>query len=221
MKKRSIVLSLSGFLFLASSARADSYLLPDLITLEAYLQDYKIQMLEGRKTLRFSNATANIGKGKLELRGHNLREDESVEAYQRIYARRGIGTHVMAGLFEFYQDHLQTQFSDYTHYRLKNSEGDIVAQGTPQGACMRDSAIYSYRLLRSRPWKKYTTCGTGIQGLSAGWLNIQSKDLQAQYLDITGLPSGKYWLESEVDPSNRIRESDETNNAAKIEIFIP
>lgn len=54
-------------------------LLPDLKTSSLHLLDRKIDRdtIPSRKLLRFSNATPNIGKGRLELRGGDIREDGS------------------------------------------------------------------------------------------------------------------------------------------------
>src|SRR5206468_2633402 len=42
-----------------------------------------------------------------------------------------------------------------------------------------------------------------------------------QYIDITDVAPGTYGLEIEFDPSNRIPESNESNNLASISVTIP
>ena len=53
-----------------------------------------------------------------------------------------------------------------------------------------------------------------------GWADIYTKDLVGQNLDITGIPAGGYWLESEADPLDHFLEGDETNNIARIRVTI-
>jgi hypothetical protein len=53
-----------------------------------------------------------------------------------------------------------------------------------------------------------------------GWLDVYSKNLPDQWIDITGIPDGEYWLESESDPDDAILESDETNNITRIKVII-
>src|SRR5205823_3311040 len=54
------------------------------------------------------------------------------------------------------------------------------------------------------------------QGLSVGWADVYSASLQGQWIDITEVPSGRYWLEAVVDPANNIKESNELNNTNRI-----
>ena len=49
-----------------------------------------------------------------------------------------------------------------------------------------------------------------------GWADVYGAGLQDQWIDVTDVPSGRYWLEAIVDPANSILESNETNNAARI-----
>ena len=56
--------------------------------------------------------------------------------------------------------------------------------------------------------------------MSVGWEDLYSRTLPDQWIDITGLGPGEYWLESVVDPKNEIEESDETNNVGRIKLNI-
>ncbi|NDD66918.1 hypothetical protein EBZ35_04630, partial [bacterium] len=51
------------------------------------------------------------------------------------------------------------------------------------------------------------------QGISVGWAATSPAGAACRWLDVTGVPDGPYLLEVEVDPSGRITESNETNNA--------
>jgi hypothetical protein len=56
----------------------------------------------------------------------------------------------------------------------------------------------------------YNDCGTGTQGLSAGWADSYSRDLADQWVDVglAPLPDGDYVLRLVADPLNLISESE-------------
>ncbi len=48
-------------------------------------------------------------------------------------------------------------------------------------------------------------------GISTGWRDVYERTLPFQYIDVSNLQPGHYWLRSQVDPSNLLRESNEVN----------
>ncbi|MCP4890142.1 MAG: hypothetical protein GY904_26510, partial [Planctomycetaceae bacterium] len=54
----------------------------------------------------------------------------------------------------------------------------------------------------------------------AGWTDVYTRGLANQWIDITGIPDGEYWLEVVVDPESQLLESDETNNVTRIIVDI-
>jgi hypothetical protein len=218
------------FLLLATSAFTfgqSELLLPDLVTSTAHLYDQSIDTstIPGRKLLRFSNATPNIGRGRLEIRGGEINPDGTQNVYQRIYRRDGTYLTRLAGLFDYHPEHAHTHFNDYAIYRLRKVSrlrgvGRVVRESEKISYCIMDSSIWNPRLPGFGPFARYTNCGNQVQGISVGWMDVYEKNLHGQWIDITGLPTGRYWLESVVDPLNRLRESNESNNLARVMIFI-
>jgi hypothetical protein len=51
-------------------------------------------------------------------------------------------------------------------------------------------------------------------GISTGWRDIYERQLPFQYVDVSDLTPGHYWVRSDVDPDDLIKESDEANAAA-------
>jgi hypothetical protein len=49
---------------------------------------------------------------------------------------------------------------------------------------------------------------------------LYDKSLFGQWIDITDVPSGRYWLEVVIDPVNHLAESNERNNTARIMIDV-
>jgi len=58
------------------------------------------------------------------------------------------------------------------------------------------------------------------QGISVGWEDVYTADLDCQWVDITDIPLGSYWLYLEVNPvingTRLFAESDYANNVAWI-----
>jgi hypothetical protein len=86
-----------------------------------------------------------------------------------------------------------------------------------------DGAAFNTALPGAPPVEVYEEVNDPILGISIGWADIYSTGLPGQWVEATGLPNGRYWLEVIADPYSRIQESDETNNTTRImvNLFIP
>jgi hypothetical protein len=51
--------------------------------------------------------------------------------------------------------------------------------------------------------------------MSVGWGDTYGYYLPGQEIDVTGLAADDYWLTLDVDPADRLEETDETDNSAK------
>jgi hypothetical protein len=206
--------------------------LPDLIVWASeengYLYDWRIDTSEptmpGRRLLRLTNTVANVGTGPVELRGGDTSLDGTQEVFQRIYDDASGFTDRLAGTFVFHPTHGHIHFEDFTNYNLRtvtegNGVGDIVASGEKVSFCLLDVREYDTSLPGAPNAEQYESCNE-FQGISVGWSDVYNASLANQWIDITDVPEGTYWLESVVDPSDRILESDETNNAARIMISL-
>lgn len=193
-------------------------LLPDLTPWisqdHSFLDGWTIQ----GNDLRLTSAIANIGTGPLELRGgatHGTTQD----VYQRIYNSDGTFTDVFAGSFVYHPEHQHIHFEDFAEFRLREvlpdgSVGAVIATSAKVSFCLLDVQQYD----NSGPSSPYYLSCQQLQGISVGWADVYDKGLPGQSIDITNVPDGTYWLEEVVDPSNRIMESNETNNVARIQI---
>ncbi|HXG48047.1 MAG TPA: lysyl oxidase family protein [Methylomirabilota bacterium] len=144
-----------------------------------------------RRLLRFNTETRNIGTGDLFL-----------------------GDPKNSPLFRYASCHGHYHFNDFTEYRLRDSNGVVVALGGKAGFCLIDSFPIDPGANQQRRYN------CDYQGIQAGWADVYSRDLACQWVDITGLPPGRYTLEMEVDPLNQIPESNETNNVIRIGVGI-
>lgn len=221
--KRVIFMALVGS---AAPACLGQDLLPDLITRESDLYDNAIVFENGETRLRLANGTPNKGAGKLYLYGvFPGNPDNTQDVMQRIYRSDGTYWERLSGKFTYHPGHGHIHFDGWSEYRLRtilpgDGVGPVVATGGKTSFCILDLNVYDNTLPGFPANGQFRSCGTSIQGLSVGWMDIYSRGLDGQWINITGVPAGQYWLESEVDPDNLVLESDETNNAARIKVTI-
>lgn len=217
-------------LFLQGSDRAQAQthdLLPDMITMPELIRFNRLDTttIAGRTLLRLSNGTPNIGEGRLELRASTVVSSTQREVDQRIFRSDGTFTDRFAGTFTFHSTHDHFHFDDWVVYRIREitpdeGVGPVVAEGEKASFCIFDLFVYDV----DNPFivfpPLYTTCGASVQGMTPGWGDVYDLNLPDQWVDITDVPEGFYWLEAEVDPLDRILEIDETNNASRILLWV-
>lgn len=105
--------------------------------------------------------------------------------------------------------------------QFKNS-GALVT-GQKQGFCMIDSVCGNSRFdnhcFNKGLQQHFLSCTTN-QGLSVGWTDVYGSFLDGQFINLTGVPSGKYMLELHVNPDHVLPESDKTNNSVATPLTI-
>jgi hypothetical protein len=147
-----------------------------------------------RKLLKFNTTTPNHGPGDVFL-----------------------GNVVGNPNFIYSACHDHYHFEDYADYRLLDMAGNIVARGHKQAFCLVD--LWKIPGGGGRARAQFEHCG--YQGISAGWADIYHRGLDCQWVDITGVPSGRYVLEVHVNPARVIREHNYQNNVGRAEVVIP
>ena len=171
----------------------------------------------GRYLIRFDNTVGNYG-GRLEIAVAPGTRD----IYQNVFdanigGARVVSKRVSTDLI-YHPTHNHFHFADFAVYELlrRNSVGAYVPTsraGTKTSFCILDSV----RLASHGPtWREYSACGASRQGLSAGWGDTYDASLPEQWVDLgTSLPAdGAYAIRSTADPSNRLMETNDSNNAA-------
>lgn len=202
--------------------------LPDLGM--AKLQDLKIQKTsDGRKLLRFSSIVVNVGAGAFEV--HGQRPDTSISTMtttQRVFDDSGGYRDVPTDAIMYFSgdghNHWHVQdLEDFELVRLDN--GRLVGTGVKHGFCFYDNYRYGstqapfYTRQTSPPaCGKYSSDLKVTMGLSVGWGDIYKYTLPDQYIDVTGLASGKYRLWATADADGWFVESDNTNNYTWVDV---
>ena len=199
---------------LAGPSQAATDELPNLTPLPA--SDIMAVQSGSTLTMRFAALNWNNGSGRLEVwSGAEDKEAGRQKVYQRIYS--GTGTRdVLAGSFVYHEAHQHIHFDDFALYTLQpvNAPGASQRTSAKTTFCIMDTDHIDAGLAGSPSSPRYITCNGDVQGMSVGWGDKYGNQLVGQGIDVTGLPDGLYNLKIEVDPNNRIVESDESDNVS-------
>jgi lysyl oxidase len=184
-----------------------------------------------RLLLRLDGYVHNAGRGPLEIRGSNP-SGGAVNLMgtvnQRVYDDGGGSsdiTHAPAPslIYETNDEHEHWHLMHAMRYSLWSKDRSVeVAPVQKVGFCLEDSQSIE-------PWapgRRYTSqtdnfCGwkspnkrTVYMGVSAGWRDVYDSSLAFQWVDISDVPPGEYWLRADADPNGVIAESNEVNPGA-------
>jgi hypothetical protein len=196
--------------------------LPDLGM--APLTDISIDTatIPGRRLLRFTTVIVNVGQGPFETIGSRPGTSTSqMTVRQRIYNDAGGARDVSTPTVMFFagdgHDHWHVRDAEgYELRRLDN--GHRVGTGAKHGFCYYDNTAYRLGLPGAPLWSIYGHCGgagdlTVTTGLSVGWGDTYPASIALQWIDITGLKSGRYRLTATADPAGWFVEANNANNA--------
>ncbi len=168
-----------------------------------------------RRCLRFETVVANQGRGPLELTYRV--EAPAPGAYQTLYSKDGSTRQRFATTSEFHPTHAHFHLSGFYVARLwaAGGSGKRVAEGEKSGFCPEDGSGDGEARYSCLGDYRTDEIGVGqVVGISSGWTDSYRMHLPDQYIEITGVPDGRYLLEIIIDPLDVIAESDEEDNRA-------
>jgi len=221
-----LVMVLTGALaLLAQPGHAVADKLPDLRM--ARLRDFQVQTLtDGTRLLRFTTIIVNVGVGPFETRGR--RTDlgtKTMSAAQVIYNDAGGSRTVATSATMIYSGdgHDHWHVKNLERYVLTSADGSRRRTGAKTGFCFFDNTQHNLSLPGAPQSPIYTGCGsqsalTVKMGLSVGWGDTYHYSLAGQYVDITGLPLGRYRLRVTADRANWFLEANNTNNFTWVDL---
>ncbi|MBE9032349.1 hypothetical protein IQ266_21665 [filamentous cyanobacterium LEGE 11480] len=203
-------------------------LLPDLRPIIDTSNDYQIDITEipGQALLRLSTEVANVGDGPLELWGTST-TGVFQPVFQRIYSDQSNARDQLAGAFVNHPAHGHFHFEDFAVYNLRaiqadGSPGEIVASGGKTSFCLINIRHPFPQLTNAATisdGRGGEDCGF-IQGIDVGYADLYNRELPNQWIDVTNVSDGDYWLEITTDPENNILETNETNNTDYLKITL-
>src|SRR3989344_3948922 len=209
-------------IFSVTGLRAASESIPNLKALPA--SDIRLVQNGGSTELRFSTTGWNNGAGQLEVRAGEIDKVNGKQlVYQRIYMDDGsFSRDELVGSFVWHESHNHFHFEDYAIYTLQPvlAPGGSEQFGHKTTFCIMDTTRMNTKLPGAPKRAVYDTCGSEVQGMSVGWGDTYGYQLAGQEIDITGQPDGDYKLIIELDPKNKLVETNEGDNVSPVDIRI-
>jgi hypothetical protein len=149
-----------------------------------------------RRILRFDTVVINAGDGDLVV-------GDRTDPYN-----------IYAPFFELSPCHGHYHIHGFANYELVTLDGKVAGLGHKQAFCFEDSLKYGAN--RSHGY----TCA--FQGITSGWGDWYYKQLDGQWIDITGVPEGDYIVRVTVNASGTFDEgSDLYPNVVETLIHVP
>jgi hypothetical protein len=178
--------------------------------------------------LGFRSAVRNIGAGPLIIDGSRPLTTKLMEAQQVIMDTGGSRSVVDGvGRLRYVRspDHHHWHLLRFDRYELRRPSGRAVVRDRKTGFCLGDRYDVTTRVLPARPPEPVyrTSCGLGRpgltevrEGISVGYGDDYSANLEGQYLPLRNVPAGRYVLVHVVNGDHRLREASYDNNAASV-----
>ena len=217
----------------AAPASGATALMPDLGMAKLSTVTIDTTTMPGHRLLRYTAVMVNIGAGRLEVRGSRPDTTSPMTVKQRIYTTGGGHTDGATSIA------MQYAGDGHEHWHSLDMEGGTLAHlasgGTvsalaKHGFCFFDNVKYRLTLPGAPATAHYVpgnSCAFGnpgalsvMMGLSVGWGDQYSASTNFQWIDITGLPDGRYRLTATADPGHLVKESSNANNSAWANIRI-
>jgi hypothetical protein len=224
------LLALAAPLTLTSAAAAVP-LLPDLVSdppgpsrpPELYTDAQGSRLL-----MRMDGFVHNRGPGALEIRGSVPSSLRMSSVVQRVYDSAGGFTDRTSSpgpslLFETADGHNHWHLKNAMRYSLWSADRSAqVTAAQKVGFCLIDSQrieavggqpVYS-TVANHFCAMNAPTAPEVYMGVSAGWRDYYGSSLAFQWVDISDVAPGQYWLRADSDPDGVIQEVDEVNPGA-------
>jgi hypothetical protein len=183
--------------------------------------------------LGFDSAVDNRGAGPLIIAGHRDSQDQpEMVADQTIQLTDG-STRTVPDVgrlrYVYSEDHDHWHYLGFDHYELRRADDyKLVAPDQKTGFCLGDryDTDPSSRL-PGEPAQAYYTgyCGRThtellslVEGISVGYGDVYFANLEGQFVDLTGVPAGEYYLVHRANADKKLVESDYTNDAASVRL---
>jgi hypothetical protein len=181
--------------------------------------------------LGFDSAVDNHGAGPLSIAGHRDSQDQpEMVADQQVEQSDG-STRTVAGVgrlrYVYSADHNHWHYLGFDHYELRRAGNyQLVAPDQKTGFCLGDRYdTDTTSQLPAEPSQPVYTgyCGRNQtqllavdEGISVGYGDVYFANLEGQFVDVTGVPAGEYYLVHRVNADHKLLESDYSNDAASL-----
>ena len=207
-----------------NQAEAKGALIPDQQTVVP--QHLQVVNVKQKEVLRLSNGIANTGDGVWQMvpvipadkNSPQKANQQFLDANGNIVATCSTGSE---SVYHPAHKHFHISGVALFEVRIGSPTGDILrvgghdASSTKVTSCLIDWV----RLVGNSPDNErgYSSCDSGVQGISPGWVDQYHMALEGQSIDITGAKVGTYYLVSHANPDDLFFEKRYNNNDAWVE----
>jgi hypothetical protein len=212
-----------------SLAQEPDYLYPDLIPFVREDQPYLQNWVIDGDLLRLETVFANVGDGLFQIRvDRSTASGNSIDVFQRVFIGTDNGSEFEdfpANRSVFHPAHGHLHLEDFSEFQLRSvtvgsdgllGVGDLVTNTVKTSFLIHDGLPLPDPQWADAPSYPSFNFGT-YQNISVGYGDVYSHSTVGQSIDIAQVEPGPlYWLRQIVDPTNVLRETDETNNAFEI-----
>src|SRR4051812_43375967 len=181
--------------------------------------------------LGFLSAVDNRGAGPLVITGHRDSQDQPEMVADQTIQQSDGSTRTAPDVgrlrYVYSEDHNHWHYLGFDHYELRRA-GDytLVAPDQKTGFCLGDRYnTDTSAALPGEPAQAFYTgyCGrtqtellSVVEGISVGYGDVYFANLEGQFVDLTGVPAGQYYLVHRVNADRKLAESDYSNDAASL-----
>jgi Lysyl oxidase len=174
--------------------------------------------------LGFRSAVRNVGDGPLLIEGRRPGHGQRSMVASQVIERDGAPEDVVEGVGKLRYvrspTHEHWHLLRFDRYELRRVGGGARVEDRKSGFCLGDRYASG---VPPAPAVHTTRCGLmrpgllGIrEGISVGWGDDYAANLEGQWLELRGLPAGRYELVHRVNADRALRETSYANNAASV-----
>jgi hypothetical protein len=205
----------AALLAAAASQAAAAAPLPNLV--QEPPSALAVRQVEGRWHLAFTSTVDNLGSAALVVVATRAsRSTPTMEAFQLVGGARV----ARVGSLRYVVDptHEHWHLRPFERFELRRAaDGALVGAARKAGFCLTDSR----RVRPNLPGLYRARCGLKRpdalrlrEGISAGWADVYGPEREGQFVDVTGVPAGRYALVNRVDGDGRMRETSYADDVA-------
>jgi hypothetical protein len=181
--------------------------------------------------LGFDSAVNNHGAGPLIIDGHRASTAEPQMVADQTIQQDDGSTRTVPDVgrlqYVYSEDHDHWHYLGFDHYELRRaSDYKLVAPDQKTGFCLGDryDTDPSTTIPGEPPKPVFTGyCGrtqTDLlavgEGISVGYGDVYVANLEGQFVDLTGVPAGEYYLVHRANADHKLLESNYANDASSL-----
>jgi hypothetical protein len=230
--QRALVTILLLLLAAAAPAAAAEPMLPDLFQETPYnlgVEQYN-SPAGPVYHLGFGSTVYNFGRGPLKIEATRASTaDPQMSAAQVVENSSGAETrYPNIGRMQYVDSitHRHWHYVKFDTYELRAANGKLVAPDQKTGFCLGDRVVgHDFETLAGQPTHPVFNGGCGYdepdlltvtEGISVNYADPYEAQVEGQFVDLTGVPAGRYQLIHHVNADRALREVDYSNDVASV-----